>query len=143
MHGGEIFVPKLPSMNIMELARAVAPDCQVEEVGARPGERLHEVLLQEEESRHTVELDDLFVIKPAHPWWTRMPGAKGGRWPTAFATRATQRPMAFGRRPASFHGRIVVRTALEQLAIEGGLPVRQIPVALWPAVRWTTTIWPP
>jgi UDP-N-acetylglucosamine 4,6-dehydratase len=69
MHGGEIFVPKLPSMNIMELARAVGPGCQVDEVGARPGERMHEVLLQEEESRHTVELDDMFVIKPAHPWW--------------------------------------------------------------------------
>lgn len=70
MHGGEIFVPKLPSMNIMELARAIAPDCEIDQVGSRPGERLHEVLLQEEEGRHSVELDDLFVIKPVHPWWT-------------------------------------------------------------------------
>ena len=69
MQGGEIFVPKLPSMNIMELARAIAPDCAVDQVGIRPGEKLHEVLVSEDEARHTVELDDMFVIKPNHPWW--------------------------------------------------------------------------
>lgn len=69
MHGGEIFVPKIPSMNIMDLARAVAPDCKAEQIGVRPGEKLHEVLVSEDEARHTVELDDAYVILPVHPWW--------------------------------------------------------------------------
>jgi UDP-N-acetylglucosamine 4,6-dehydratase len=70
MHGGEVFVPRIPSMNIMDLAQALAPDCRVEHVGIRPGEKLHEVLISEDESRQTVELDDMFVIQPAHPWWS-------------------------------------------------------------------------
>lgn len=69
MHGGEVFVPKIPSMNIMDLVKAVAPDCQVENIGIRPGEKLHEILISEDEVRQVLELDDMFVIKPAHPWW--------------------------------------------------------------------------
>jgi len=69
MHGGEIFVPKIPSMNIMDLARAVAPDCEIQYVGIRPGEKLHEVLVSEDEARHTVEMDDMYIIQPLHPWW--------------------------------------------------------------------------
>ncbi len=69
MHGGEVFVPKIPSMNIMDLVKAVAPDCQVENIGIRPGEKLHEILISEDEVRQALELDDMFVIKPAHPWW--------------------------------------------------------------------------
>jgi UDP-N-acetylglucosamine 4,6-dehydratase len=69
MHGGEIFVPKIPSMNILDLAKAIAPDCEVEYVGIRPGEKLHEVLISEDEARHTVELDDMYIIQPVHPWW--------------------------------------------------------------------------
>jgi UDP-N-acetylglucosamine 4,6-dehydratase len=69
MHGGEIFVPKIPSMNIMDLAAAVAPDCQVEYIGVRPGEKVHEVLVSEDEARHTLELEDMYVIVPVHPWW--------------------------------------------------------------------------
>ncbi len=69
MHGGEIFVPKLPSMNILELAKAIAPGCAVDNIGIRPGEKVHEVLVSEDEARHTIELDDMFVIKPNHPWW--------------------------------------------------------------------------
>ena len=69
MQGGEVFVPKIPSMNIMDLAQAVAPDCEVERIGIRPGEKLHEVLISEDEARQTLELDDMFVIQPAHPWW--------------------------------------------------------------------------
>src|ERR1043165_6665306 len=70
MHGGEIFVPKLPSMNIMELAKAVAADCKIRNIGIRAGEKLHEVLISEDEARNTVELDDAYVIRPAHPWWS-------------------------------------------------------------------------
>ena len=70
MHGGEIFVPKIPSMNIMDLVKAIAPNCQVEDIGIRPGEKVHEVLVSEDEARMTVDMGDMFVIKPAHPWWT-------------------------------------------------------------------------
>ena len=69
MRGGEIFVPKIPSMNIMDLTQAVAPDSQIEYVGIRPGEKLHEVLVSEDEARHTVEVCDMYVIQPVHPWW--------------------------------------------------------------------------
>jgi UDP-N-acetylglucosamine 4,6-dehydratase/5-epimerase len=74
MHGGEIFVPKIPSMKLVDLAEAVAPGCAFEYVGIRPGEKLHEVLLSEDEARSAVELDEMFVIKPSHPWW------KKGNW---------------------------------------------------------------
>jgi UDP-N-acetylglucosamine 4,6-dehydratase len=70
MQGGEIFVPKIPSMNIMDLAAVVAPECKTEIVGIRPGEKLHEVMVPEDDARTTVELDDRFVIKPAFPWFT-------------------------------------------------------------------------
>ena len=64
MHGGEIFVPKIPSMTILELSRTVAPDCEIEVIGIRPGEKTHEILVSEDEARYTVELDDKFVILP-------------------------------------------------------------------------------
>ena len=71
MHGGEIFVPKIPSMKLLDMAQAVAPDCEIECVGIRPGEKLHEVLLSEDEARNAVETDDMFVIQPAHNWWNQ------------------------------------------------------------------------
>jgi UDP-N-acetylglucosamine 4,6-dehydratase/5-epimerase len=74
MHGGEVFVPKIPSMGIMDLARAVAPDNQIDIIGIRPGEKLHEVLISEDEARHTVELDDSFVVMPAESVWTNQFG---------------------------------------------------------------------
>ena len=78
MLGGEVFVPKIPSMNIQDLVQAIAPGCEVEIIGIRPGEKVHEVLVSEDESRHTRELDDRFVIQPAHPWWSEN-NWKGGR----------------------------------------------------------------
>ena len=71
MHGGEIFVPKIPSMSLVEMAEAVAPGCDVEYIGIRAGEKLHEVLVSEDEARHTLETEDMFVIQPAHSWWRR------------------------------------------------------------------------
>ena len=59
MHGGEVFVPKIPSMSITDLTTAVASDCKVEYIGIRPGEKLHEVLVSEDEARHTVELPEI------------------------------------------------------------------------------------
>lgn len=64
MTGGEIFVPKIPSMKIVDLAAAVAPDCEQKIIGIRPGEKLHEVLVTEEEARQTIEFDGFYVIKP-------------------------------------------------------------------------------
>jgi UDP-N-acetylglucosamine 4,6-dehydratase len=64
MRGGEIFIPKIPSMRIVDLAKAIAPGCKHEIVGIRPGEKLHEVLLTEEESRQAIEFQNYFVIKP-------------------------------------------------------------------------------
>jgi len=67
MHGGEIFVPKIPSMTLLELSRTLAPDCEVDVIGSRPGEKTHEILVSEDEARHTLELDDKFVILPLRP----------------------------------------------------------------------------
>jgi UDP-N-acetylglucosamine 4,6-dehydratase len=64
MQGGEIFVPKLPSMRITDLAKAIAPEAEVEIVGIRPGEKLHETLLTEDEARRALELPDFYVVKP-------------------------------------------------------------------------------
>jgi UDP-N-acetylglucosamine 4,6-dehydratase len=69
MQGGEIFVPKIPSMNIMDLAKAIAPQCKTEIVGIRPGEKLHEVMVPEDEARHTLDYPDRYVILPSfHEW---------------------------------------------------------------------------
>ena len=62
MGGGEIFVPKIPSMNILDLAEALAPGCSTNTIGIRPGEKLHEVLIPQDDARYTVEHDDSFVI---------------------------------------------------------------------------------
>ena len=69
MQGGEVFVPKIPSMNIIDLAKAIAPDAKLNVVGIRPGEKLHEVLISRDESRSTVELEDMFVVQPAEAIW--------------------------------------------------------------------------
>ena len=70
MYGGEVFVPKIPSMSLSDLVTALAPGCEVESIGIRPGEKLHEVLVSEDEARHSIELDNMFVIQPTHPWWS-------------------------------------------------------------------------
>lgn len=72
MRGGEIFVPKIPSMNIMDLAKAIAPDCEIDIVGIRPGEKLHEAMIMEDDARHTREFDEYYVIQPEFSWWSRV-----------------------------------------------------------------------
>src|SRR5690606_35760900 len=69
MHGGEVFIPKLPSMKISDLAKLIAPSATIETVGIRPGEKLHEAMISEDEARQAVEFPDRFIIKPAHAWW--------------------------------------------------------------------------
>jgi UDP-N-acetylglucosamine 4,6-dehydratase len=66
MQGGEIFVPKIPSMNIMDLAQAIASECRTEVVGIRPGEKLHELMITEDDARNTYEYEDRFTIV-GHP----------------------------------------------------------------------------
>lgn len=69
MHGGEVFVPKIPSMKVVDLAKAIAPQAEVRTIGIRPGEKLHEVLISEDEARTTVELEDMYVVQPAEALW--------------------------------------------------------------------------
>ncbi len=78
MKGGEIFVPKIPSMKITDLANAIAPHCKRKIVGIRPGEKLHEVLIPKDEIRQTLEFKNMFVICPDFEEW-RNPLLKGGR----------------------------------------------------------------
>lgn len=70
MHGGEIFVPKLPSCRIVDVAKAIDPKAKRDVVGIRPGEKLHEVMVPADEAWHTMEFDDLFIIQPTHTWWS-------------------------------------------------------------------------
>ncbi len=69
MQGGEVFVPKIPSMRMLDLAKAMAPEAEIEIIGIRPGEKLHESLISEDEARTTVELPDMFVVQPASALW--------------------------------------------------------------------------
>ena len=71
MVGGELFVPKLPSMNIMDLAKAIAPECETKIVGIRPGEKIHEVMISKDDARRTIEFDNYYVVQPDFHFWTR------------------------------------------------------------------------
>lgn len=81
MHRGEIFVPKIPSMKITDLAKAMAPDLPHEIIGIRPGEKLHETMVTEDDARTTLELDDRYIIEPAFAWWSREPYMEQGAVP--------------------------------------------------------------
>jgi len=71
MRGGEIFVPKLPSMKIADLARAIAPEAEFSIVGIRPGEKLHEEMISVSAARHSRDLGDHYLIEPEMEWWTQ------------------------------------------------------------------------
>jgi UDP-N-acetylglucosamine 4,6-dehydratase len=79
MHGGEVYVPKIPSYRILDVAKAVAPDAETEHIGIRPGEKLHELMIPEDEARYTVEFDEHYIIQPNFPWWTRDLACDGGQ----------------------------------------------------------------
>jgi UDP-N-acetylglucosamine 4,6-dehydratase len=83
-HGGEIFVPKIPSMRLADLAETLARNCEIEYIGIRPGEKLHEVLVSEDEARNSVELEDMFVIQPSHSWWKTENWMHGRALPDGF-----------------------------------------------------------
>ena len=84
MHGGEIFVPKIPSMSMLDLAKTIAPGCEIATIGIRPGEKLHEVLVSEDEARNTLEAADRYIIQPSHPWWRRENWADATPLPEGF-----------------------------------------------------------
>jgi UDP-N-acetylglucosamine 4,6-dehydratase len=69
MEGGEVFVPKIPSTKVIDLANAIVPDAKVNIIGIRPGEKLHEDLISDDEARHTVELEKMYVIQPPEATW--------------------------------------------------------------------------
>jgi UDP-N-acetylglucosamine 4,6-dehydratase (inverting) len=71
MWGGEIFVPKIPSYRLDELATAIGPECRHEVIGTRPGEKLHEEMVTTADAAHTVDVGDRYVILPHMPWWNR------------------------------------------------------------------------
>ena len=79
MRGGEVFVPKIPSTHIIDLARVIAPQAQLDVIGIRPGEKLHEVLIHEDEARTTVELEDMFVVRPTAALWFGHEWSEKGR----------------------------------------------------------------
>ncbi len=69
MKGGEVFIPKIPSMKVIDLADTIAPEAKKEIIGIRPGEKINEILLTEEEARHAKEFNNFFVVEPEHPFW--------------------------------------------------------------------------
>jgi FlaA1/EpsC-like NDP-sugar epimerase len=78
MCGGEVFVPKMPSMRMVDLAEAIVPGVKRKIIGIRPGEKLHEALITEEETRHAKEFDDYLVVEPEFPFWHEG-NSNGGR----------------------------------------------------------------
>lgn len=84
MEGGEIFIPKIPSMKIMDLAKAIAPDCRIDIIGIRPGEKLHEALTGEDEGRNTISYKGMYVILPNFAWWERNNYIDGEKLPENF-----------------------------------------------------------
>lgn len=93
MHGGEVFVPKIPSMKIVDLAKALAPQAELEVVGIRPGEKLHEVLISDDEARTSVELEDMYVVQPSPTaWFGREWQSEGKALPPGFRFGSDNNP---------------------------------------------------
>lgn len=79
MRGGELYVKKIPSMRIVDLAKAIAPHLPMHEIGIRPGEKIHEQMISVEDARHTVEFDEYFIIQPDLAWWQNKKEGLGGK----------------------------------------------------------------
>ncbi len=71
MYGGELFVPKIPSYRIMDVVRSISPEARIEVIGIRPGEKLHECLITEDDARQSLEFDDHFILQPNFGWWDK------------------------------------------------------------------------
>jgi UDP-N-acetylglucosamine 4,6-dehydratase len=93
MCGGELFVPKIPSMNIMDLAKAIGPECETRVVGIRPGEKIHELMITLDDARSTLEFDEFYVIEPNFKFWSRRCSWDGGnRVPDNFEYNSGNNP---------------------------------------------------
>jgi len=88
MQGGEVFIPRLPSMSVIDVVRALAPEAEIEFTGIKPGEKIHEELLSSNESRHTVALEDMLVIKPEFHTWGDLSMLEGKSLPDRFELRS-------------------------------------------------------
>jgi len=88
MQGGELYVPRIPSMRIVDLAKAVAPDCVVHEIGVRPGEKLHEEMIAPDDSHRTVRLADRYVVMPTIATWGYTPPQTGESVSEGFSYRS-------------------------------------------------------
>jgi len=85
MRGGELFVPKIPSMRIIDLVQVIRPGLPTEVVGIRPGEKLHEEMISADDARRTVDLGRCYVIKPETEWWKRWGDIGGTPMPPGFS----------------------------------------------------------
>ena len=79
MVGGELFVPKIPACSVADIANVVAPGAEWQIMGMRPGEKMHEILIPEDEARNVLEFDDHFVVQPIQSFWGNKIGILGGR----------------------------------------------------------------
>lgn len=85
MTGGELYVPRIPSMRIVDLAEAIAPGAELVDIGIRPGEKLHEEMISAEDSRRTVRREDRFIVQPTLAMWGGFKDAEGEPVPDGFA----------------------------------------------------------
>ncbi|MQA78464.1 MAG: UDP-N-acetylglucosamine 4,6-dehydratase (inverting) [Streptosporangiales bacterium] len=88
MAGGELYVPRIPSMKVVDLAQAIAPDAPMHEIGVRPGEKLHEEMVSPEEGRRALRLGDRYVLQPTIATWGYEPPADGVPVGDGFAYRS-------------------------------------------------------
>jgi len=96
MKGGEIFVPKIPSMKIIDLAKTIAPECEIKYIGIRPGEKLHEVMIAPDDSTNTFEFEDYYVIKPTFKWWDESNHKKWKKVEEGFTYASNTNPKFLG-----------------------------------------------
>ena len=93
MVGGELFVPKIPSINMIDLAKAICPDCKTEIIGIRPGEKLHEIMVPKDDARRTLEYEDYYIIQPDFRFFERrFNGEKGKQVSNDFEYRSDTNP---------------------------------------------------
>lgn len=88
MHGGELYVPRIPSMRLIDLARAIAPNSPLKEIGIRPGEKLHEEMISPDDARRTVRHGDRYIVMPHIAGWGYQPPEDGEPVPEGFAYRS-------------------------------------------------------
>jgi len=96
MHGGELFVPKIPSTTIVDLAEALAPGCERLVTGIRPGEKLHEMMIGEDDARRTRDMGTYYVVQPDFAWWHDAPTLEGAPVPDRFSYRSDTNPQRLG-----------------------------------------------